>query len=84
MMAARVCGAIITTAAGMEEGATNSSWHFTRVDNGPDSVAANVQGSSYFLGQRFSACFVLKFALQREEGEKREGVQISKQSTRNL
>ena len=43
-----------------------------------------VQGSSYLLGQRFRACFVLKFALQRGEGEKRDGVQISKQSTQNL
>ena len=33
--------------------------------------------ASYLLGQRFSACFVLKFALQRGEGEKREEVQIS-------
>ena len=40
--------------------------------------------SSYLLRQRVSACFVLKFALQREEGEKREGVQISKQSTKNF
>ena len=31
-----------------------------------------------------SVCFVLKFALQRGVGEKREGVQISKQSTQNL
>ena len=31
-----------------------------------------VQGSSYLLGQRFPACFVLKFSLQRGEGEKRE------------
>ena len=34
--------------------------------------------------ERFSACFGLKFALQRGEGEKREGMQISKQSTQNL
>ena len=37
-----------------------------------------------FWYERFSACFVLKFALQRGEGKKREGVQISKQSTQNL
>ena len=30
------------------------------------------------------SCFVLYFALQREEGEKREGVKISKESTKNL
>ena len=35
-----------------------------------------VQGSIYSLGQRFSACFVLKFAPQWGEGEKGEGVQI--------
>ena len=29
---------------------------------------AQIQGSSYLLGQRFSACFVLKFALQSGEG----------------
>ena len=28
------------------------------------------QRSFYLLGQRFHACFVLKFALQRGEGEK--------------
>ena len=43
-----------------------------------------VQGWSYLLGQWFSACFVLKFANQREEGERREWVHISKQSTQNL
>ena len=43
-----------------------------------------LQGSSYLLGQRFSAYFVLKVAPQRGEGEKREGVQISKNSTQNL
>ena len=32
------------------------------------------------MGERSSACFVLKFAPQGGEGEKREGVQISKQS----
>ena len=36
------------------------------------------------MGERFSACFVLKFVLQRGDGEKREGMQISKQSTQNL
>ena len=44
-------------------------------------VKQQLQGSSYLLGQRFCACFVLKLALQRGEGEKREGVQISKQRT---
>ena len=38
----------------------------------------------FLLGQRFSASFVLKFALKRGEGEKRAGEQISKQSTENL
>ena len=33
------------------------------------------------MGKRFSACFVLKFALQRGEGVKREEVQISKSNT---
>ena len=37
-----------------------------------------LQGLSYFLGQRFSVCFVLKFTLQRGEFEKREVVNISK------
>ena len=37
-------------------------------------------GVKLLLGQRFSACFVSKFDLQRGEGEKREGVQISKQN----
>ena len=40
-------------------------------------------GSNTVVGQRFCACFVLKFALQRGEGEKR-GVKISKQGTQNL
>ena len=43
-----------------------------------------LQGWSNLFGQRFGACFVFKFALQRGEGEKREGVQISKRSTHNL
>ena len=43
-----------------------------------------VQGTRYLWWQWFSACFVLKFAVQRGEGEKREGVQITKQSTQNL
>ena len=37
-----------------------------------------------FWHERFCACFVLKFTLQKEEGEKRKGVQILKQSTQNL
>ena len=37
-----------------------------------------IQGSRYLLGQRFRECFVFKFVLQRGEGEKTEGVQISK------
>ena len=36
------------------------------------------------FGQRFCACFVLKYAHQRGEGEKREGVLISKQRPQNL
>ena len=47
-------------------------------------VTDNVQGSSYLLGQRYCACFVLKIALRRGEGEKSEGVQINKQSTRTF
>ena len=35
-------------------------------------------GVELSLGQRSSACIVLKLASQREEGEKREGVQIAK------
>ena len=34
------------------------------------------------MGQRFSASFVLKFALQRGEWEKREGVKISNRAHR--
>ena len=37
-----------------------------------------------WLGQGFCASFVLKIAPQMGEGEKREGVQIAKQSTQNL
>ena len=46
----------------------------------------HVQEWSHLLGQRFSACFVLKFALQRGEAERGrlQGVQISKLSTLNL
>ena len=44
----------------------------------------HVQRGSYVLGQRFGACFVMIFALQRGEGEKREGVQFSKQIVQNL
>ena len=44
----------------------------------------NLQGSSYLLGQRLRACFILKFALQSGEGEKREGMPISKQSAQNI
>ena len=36
-----------------------------------------------FWHERFCVSFVLKFALQRGEGEKRESVQILKQSTQN-
>ena len=43
-----------------------------------------MQGSSYLLGQRFRACLVFKIALKRGEGEKRDQMQISKQSTLNL
>ena len=42
-----------------------------------------LQGSSYLLGQRFSV-FVFKFALQRGEGENREGVQISNKAHRTF
>ena len=38
-----------------------------------DDVMFN-KGSSYLLGQRVFACFVLKFASRRAEGEKREGM----------
>ena len=43
-----------------------------------------LQGSRFLLCQRFSACFLWEIALQRGEGEKREGMQISKKSTQNL
>ena len=43
-----------------------------------------VKGWNYLFCQRFSVCFVLKIAPQRREGEKKEGVQISKQTTQNL
>ena len=50
----------------------------------PGNIAAPyVQGWSYLLGQPFSSCLVLKFARQRGEGQKRGGIQISKQSTQN-
>ena len=39
--------------------------------------------SSYLLS-KIPLFFVLNFAHQRREGEKREGMQISKQNTRNL
>ena len=39
---------------------------------------------SYLLGQKFSACFALKFMFQRAELVKKEGMQISKQSTQSL
>ena len=42
------------------------------------------RGSSYLLGQRFSTCFVLKFALQKVVRNKRDGVHFSKQSTQTL
>ena len=35
----------------------------------------------FYRGERFCANFVWKFALQRVERKKREGMQISKQST---
>ena len=35
-----------------------------------------IQGWAKSLGQRFSACFILKLPPQRGEGEKREGVHI--------
>ena len=43
-----------------------------------------IQGSRYLLGERFIACFDLKLASQRGQGEKREGLQISEQSSQNL
>ena len=44
----------------------------------------SLQGASYLWCQRFSACFGVKIAPKRGEGEKREGVQISKNSTQNF
>ena len=35
----------------------------------------DIQGSRYLLCQRLCACFVLKTALQRGDGQKKEGVQ---------
>ena len=43
-----------------------------------------IQGARKRWCQRFSACMALKVAPQRGEGEKREGLQISKNSTQNL
>ena len=48
------------------------------------SKTSTYSWARYLLDQWFCAWFVLKYALQRGEGEKREGVQISKQSTQNL
>ena len=47
-------------------------------------LVSEVQGARNLWGHRFSAYFVLKVAPQRREGEKREGVQIYKNSTQNL
>ena len=42
-----------------------------------------IQMWRHLLCYRFSVCFALKFAPQRGDGKKREGVKISKQSTQN-
>ena len=47
-------------------------------------VIDTTTGVKLFLGAKVHAYFVLKFALQRGEGKKREGVQILKQGTQNL
>ena len=44
----------------------------------------DLQGARNLWGQRFSAHFVLKVAPLKGEGEEREGVQISKNSTQNI
>ena len=48
------------------------------------TLAGAIQGASKGWCQRFSALFVLKIPPQRGEGEKREGVQISKNRAQNL
>ena len=46
---------------------------------------SDITGVNLFIGSKvLCACFVLKFALQRGEGEKRKGVQVSKQNAQNL
>ena len=54
------------------------------VEEGALPVRVPLQRASYLWCQRFSACFHLKIAPQRGEGEKRKGVQISKNSSQNL
>ena len=44
----------------------------------------HIQGSSYLLVQRFSTCFVLKFALQRGDGEKREECKFQNKTHRTF
>ena len=48
------------------------------------TLIIGIHTSAKYSGMRFRVCFVLKFELQRREGERREGMQISKQSRQNL
>ena len=43
-----------------------------------------LQGSSYLLGQRFRACFVMELPPQMGEGENGRVCKFQKQSTQNL
>ena len=57
-----------------------TAWvRFTFDKKPPNQHYSTYRGSSYLLGQRFSACFVLKFALHSGMGEKREGVQMTQE-----
>ena len=44
----------------------------------------HIQRSRHLCCERFCACFVLTFATRRGHREKREVINISKQSTQNL
>ena len=46
--------------------------------------AHNIQESNYILGQKFSACYVLKFALQRGEGRKGRECQFQNKAHRTF
>ena len=61
----------------------------TLVRNAPHTSSTYCNGNykqleSYFLGQRFSDCFVLKFALQRGEGRKGRECKFQSKAHRTL